>query len=267
MSVGRAVRALPTMLRVGVAETVAYRAEFLVWILTTTIPLVMLALWSTVASEGPFRQYRQADFVAYFLGILIVRNVAGSWVGWQISEEIRMGTMAMRLLRPVHPFFALAASHAAAIPFRCVVALPIAFGLLISSGASALTTEPLQLAMLVPALVAAWMITFSLMFAIGTLAFFITRAMGLFSLYFIVFTLLSGYLMPIAMLPEPLATIAEWSPFRFMLAFPVELMTQPMSGERLALLMGVQYGWMIAIFTLTMALWRHGIRRFEAVGS
>ena len=35
----RTLHALPTLLRVGVAETVAYRAEFLVWVLTTTQPL------------------------------------------------------------------------------------------------------------------------------------------------------------------------------------------------------------------------------------
>src|SRR5262249_19533403 len=52
MSIARTARALPTLLRVGVAETVAYRAEFLVWILTTTLPLVMLGLWTSVADEA-----------------------------------------------------------------------------------------------------------------------------------------------------------------------------------------------------------------------
>jgi len=266
MSVARAWRAMPTMLRVGVAETVAYRAEFLVWILTTTIPLVMLGLWRQVAEEGPFRTYSQSDFVAYFLAVLIVRNVAGSWVGWQIGDEIRMGTMAMRLLRPIHPFIALAASHVASIPFRCVVALPVAFLLLISSGASALATEPLQLAMLAPSLALAWLITFAIMFAIGSLAFFLTRAMGLFSLYFLLFTLLSGYLMPISLLPGPIAVVAEWLPFRFMLALPVELMTQSMSTERVVLLMSVQVGWTIASIALAVFVWQRGVRRFESVG-
>ena len=31
-----------------------------------------------------------------------------------------MGTMSMRLLRPIHPFVAYAASHIAAMPFRAV---------------------------------------------------------------------------------------------------------------------------------------------------
>ena len=80
----RTLRALPTLWRVGVAETVAYRAEFVVWMLTTTIPLIMLALWTTVADEGPFQNYKSSDFVAYFLATLIVRQLTSNWVGWQM---------------------------------------------------------------------------------------------------------------------------------------------------------------------------------------
>jgi ABC-2 type transport system permease protein len=263
----RSLRALPTLLRIGVAETVAYRAEFLVWILTTTMPLVMLALFSTVTEEAPFRGYEAPNMSAYYLAILIVRNVTGSWVAWQISEEIRMGTMSMRLLRPVHPFFALAASHAAAIPFRCVVVLPVAFGLLLSSGGSALATDRVQLALLVPSLALAWLITFAILFALGSVAFFITRAMGVLSLYFLLFSLLSGYLLPIPMLPGFLQTVAEWSPFRFMLSVPVELMTRSMPSGELATLIVSQVGWAVASIALAMWTWRMGIRRFEAVGA
>ncbi|HEY1557000.1 MAG TPA: ABC-2 family transporter protein, partial [Kofleriaceae bacterium] len=126
---------MPTLLRIGVAETVAYRAEFLVWILTTTQPLIMLGLWTFVARTGSFGGYNGNDFTAYFLADLIVRQLTGNWVAWQLMEDIRLGTMSMRLLRPIHPFFAYAASHIAAIPFRAVVMLPLAFALLASSGA------------------------------------------------------------------------------------------------------------------------------------
>ena len=47
-----AARAFPTLFRVGLVEIVAYRAEFLVWILTTNMPLVMLAIWHAVAADG-----------------------------------------------------------------------------------------------------------------------------------------------------------------------------------------------------------------------
>ena len=47
------VRALPDLFRVGFAGIVAYRAEMTIWILTATLPLIMLALWNAVAAEGP----------------------------------------------------------------------------------------------------------------------------------------------------------------------------------------------------------------------
>ena len=79
MSLRNAVRAFPALLRVGFADALAYRAEMIVWVLATTMPLVMLALWTTVAETrpgGPLR--RSAQFVAYFLATFIVRQLTGA---------------------------------------------------------------------------------------------------------------------------------------------------------------------------------------------
>jgi ABC-2 type transport system permease protein len=266
MTATRTLRALPTLLRIGVAETVAYRAEFLVWILTTTQPLIMLGLWTSVAREAPFRGYSSAGFTAYFLANLIVRQLTGNWVAWQMSEEVRSGVMAMRLLRPIHPFFAYAASHAAAIPFRSLVALPVGFALLISSGASALSTDPVQLALLVPSILLAWLMTFAFLFAIGALAFFMTQTFAIANLYFGLFSLFSGYLMPLDLLPRPIAVIAEWLPFRFMLSAPVELMTKSLDARHIAMLLGGQVAWTAIMLGVSLAIWRAGVKRFEAVG-
>jgi ABC-2 type transport system permease protein len=260
------VRALPTLLRVGVAETLAYRGEFLVWLLTTTLPLVMLGLWTKVAEEAPFEGYTAQAFVAYYLSNLIVRNLTGSWVAWQVSEEIRLGTMSMRLLRPIHPMFAFAASHVAAIPFRTAVCLPVAGVLLVSSGASALTTEPLQVALLVPSLVMSWLITFCVMFAIGSLAFFVTKAMALLNVYFGLFSLFSGYLLPIPLLPDGIRQLAEVLPFRFMLSAPIELMTRSQDADQLAALLGGQFAWTLASLAISLWVFSRGVKRFEAVG-
>ncbi|HEX3759494.1 MAG TPA: ABC-2 family transporter protein [Kofleriaceae bacterium] len=265
MTVGRTLRALPTLWRIGVAESLAYRAEFLVWILTTTQPLIMLGLWTSVARLQPFAHYSSADFVAYFLAALIVRQLTGNWVAWQISEDVRSGAMAMRLLRPIHPFFAYAASHAAAIPFRSIIALPVAVILLISSGSGALTTDPVRLALIVPSIALAWLITFALMFTIGALAFFLTQTMAIANLYFALYSLFSGYLMPLELL-GPVARVARWLPFRFMLSAPVELMTRPLHPDDVARLLAGQAAWAAITLATALIVWRRGVRRFEAVG-
>ena len=110
----RAAKAFPTLLRVGVAEVVAYRAEFLVWILTTNMPLVMLALWHAVAAKQPVGRFDQVQFTAYFVGVLVVRLATSNWMAWQMSMEIRDGTLSAKLLRPIHPLYSYAADHLAA---------------------------------------------------------------------------------------------------------------------------------------------------------
>ncbi|MGE5186093.1 MAG: ABC transporter permease [Acidobacteriota bacterium] len=266
MSASRTLRAMPTLLRVGVAETVAYRGEFLVWILTTTQPLIMMALWTAVARDGSFGGYTAADFTAYYLATLIVRQLTGNWVAWQMSEEMRSGALSMRLLRPIHPFYAYAASHIAAIPFRSAIALPLIVILLVTSGGHELASDPLQLAAIVPSLALAWFLTFMMLFVIGCLSFWMTQTFAIANLYFGAYSLLSGYLLPLSLLPGVFRTAAAYSPFRFMQSAPVELMTRDLSHEQVGLIVGGQLAWAAVLFGIALVVWRAGVRRFEAVG-
>ena len=262
----RTVRALPTLLRIGVAETVAYRAEFLVWILTTTQPLIMMSLWTSVARGGSFNGYDGDAFVAYYLATLLVRQLTGSWVAWQMMEEIRIGTMAMRLLRPIHPFVTYTASQLAALPFRSVIALPIVVILLITS-ANGVSHDPVQLALAPVSIALAWLITFAILFAIGALAFFLTQTMAISTLYFGLFSLFSGYLLPLDLLPAPIAKVAAVLPFRFTLSVPVELITRSMPHGEVARLLAAQAGWTAGLIIVAVSIWNAGVRRFEAVGT
>ena len=255
------------MLRIGVAETVAYRAEFLVWLLTTTMPLVMLSLWTSVADEAPFRGYGAKEFVAYYLLALIIRNLTSSWVSWQISDEIRRGFISMRLLRPIHPYVSYAATHLSAVPLRALIATPIAIILLFTSGRIALTDDPVRLVLLLPSIALAWALTFSLLLTIGSLAFFIDKSQAILDVYFGLFTVFSGYLLPLSLLPSWLAAIAHVAPFRFMLSVPIEIATDAnLTRHGAELLVGGQLAWAAAMFMLSLWTWRAGVKRFEAVG-
>jgi len=263
-----AMRATPTLLRVGLAETVAYRVEFVIWMLTTTLPLIMLGLWTSVASEAPFAQFGQREFIAYYLAALIVRNLTGSWVVWQMNEEIRRGLLSFRLLRPVHPFLGYATTHLSSVPMRGLVAIPFAAILLVSSGREILATDPVIWAILALSLLGAWLLTFFLMVMIGSVGLFVDKSVAVFDVYLGVFAVLSGYLVPLQLLPDWAQGIAYWAPLRYMLAFPVEL-TIGFYPDRLEALrdLGLQWAWVALVTAAALSLWRAGIRRYEAFGS
>jgi ABC-2 type transport system permease protein len=264
----RTLNALPTMLRVGVAETVAYRAEFVVWMLTTTLPLIMLGLWTSVAREAPFAHYTSERFVAYYLATLIVRNLTGSWVVWQLNEEIRRGALSVRLLKPIHPFVALAASHLAAVPLRALIGVPFAIILLLSSARAMLTDSATTLVIFVVSLPGAWLLTFFTMLLIGSLGLFIDKSLAVFDVYLGLFAVLSGYLVPLELLPRWAHDLAHVLPFRYMLGFPVDLLCGGYATVGAALAdLAVQWAFVALVVGAALAVWRVGLRRYEAFGA
>ncbi|HET6923148.1 MAG TPA: ABC-2 family transporter protein [Anaeromyxobacteraceae bacterium] len=262
----RGLRAFPTMLRVGLAEAVAYRVEFLVWLLSTNMPLVMLALWSAVAREAPVGRFGQAEFVAYYLATLVVRLMTGAWVIWEVTFEIRQGTLAYRLMRPIHPLLAYAAENVSAMPLRLAISLPVAAGLLWGLGGEHLTADPLLWAVFPLSVLGAWLITFLAMSILGALAFYVDSATSLFEVWMGLFGVFSGYLVPLELFPPWLATAARLLPFRYMLAFPVEMVVGMLPRERALLELGVQWGFVGLLGLLAAAAWRLGLRRFAAFG-
>jgi ABC-2 type transport system permease protein len=262
----RTLRTMPTLLRVGFAAAVAYRAEFIVWMLTTTMPLVMLALWSAVAHEAPFGRWGQEEFIAYYLGALIVRTLTGCWVVWEMNHEVRSGMLSLRLLRPIHPFFAYLGEHLAQVPLRGLMALPIAGVLLLTLPGGRFTTDPVILACLPLIFAAAWGITFLSMCLMGSLAMLMERSVAVFEVWLGLFAVLSGYLVPLELMPSWLASAASWLPFRYQLGFPVEAMIGAL--PRAAVLEGLAAQWAMVFLLIpaSLAVWRAGLRRFEAFG-
>jgi ABC-2 type transport system permease protein len=261
----KSLRAYPTLLRVGFAGAVAYRAEMLVWMLTMTMPLVSLALWSAVAAGAPIGRFGQRDFVAYFLATVVVRQLSGSWLVWELIQEIKNGTLASRLLKPIHPLLAYSAENLAAVPLRALFAAPVAIIGLVAGGAR-LPATPAHLAAFFLSLVGAWVITYFVMAMIGTLSFFIESSASIFELWLASFMLLSGYLVPLELFPPWLRRVTDVLPFRYTLGFPVEVLIGLSSPPEIARGLLVQWSYCAASCGGALVLWRVGVRRFGAFG-
>ncbi len=260
------LRAIPTLLRIGLAEAVSYRAEMLVWLLSTTMPLVMLALMTAVARDGPVGRFGQAEFTAYYLAALVVRLLTGAWVIWEVNFEIRQGTLAYRLLRPIHPVIAYACENVGAMPLRLTAALPIAAAAVLLAGPGHVTGDPLLLAIFPLSIVGAWLITFLAMSLIGALAFYIEASGALFEVWLGLFGVFAGYLVPLELFPAWLASAARVLPFRYMLAFPVEMIVGMTSRGAALAELAVQWGYVALLALAVQAAWRAGLRRFAAFG-
>jgi ABC-2 type transport system permease protein len=266
LQVGHAMRAFPTLFRVGLAEMIAYRAEFVIWILTTNMPLVMMALWTAVASEGPVGRFGVKEFEAYYVATLMIRLLTNTWMVWQLTMDIRQGALATRLLRPLHPLLAYAAEHMAAVPIRALMVSPLLIVLVVVTPGHLAVGSPLRLGIFLASLAGAWLLLFFMMAIIGSLALYVESAVGIFEVWLGLHSILSGYLVPQELLPRWVAPISNFLPFRYSLGFPVETLIG-LNGTTQALRdLGIQWLYVVVLFMATLAVWRRGMRRFVAFG-
>lgn len=266
MSVASTLRALPTLLKVGVSEAVAYRAEMFVWVLSTTMPFISMALWTAVAREQPVGRYGSEGFVRYFLATFAVRQLTGAYAAWQINHEVRQGTLAMRLLRPISPLWSYAAENLGTFPMRAVIVVPVVLISLVQLGPAFVPQSAGGWALFLLALLGGWLITFLANVAIGAASLFIESSSRLMDVWFALFLVCSGYLYPVELFPPALRGALDWLPFRYQIGLPVELMTNARGlGEALGLL-ARQWTWVVVLLGLSLGLWKQGLKRFAAFG-
>lgn len=266
-STGHAFRAIPTLLRVGLSEMVAYRSELIIWILTASAPIIMLLVWDGVAAQAPVKGFDQPAFARYFTAGLVVRQLTSAWVVWELNEQIRTGALSPALLKPLHPLLLKAAENLVAVPFRVLVLIPLvallwwwrpSMGMPVTLGAAPL---------LVTSIVLAWGMNFAAQVAFGSLAFFVNQSLGLFNVWFSLWAILSGYLFPLDLLPANVVTVVELLPFRSMLAVPTEIAAGQLTGVAALTAVGLQAAWLLAFTLAARAMWRAGVRRYEAFGA
>lgn len=266
MSIRSSVRAIPTLFRIGFAEAVAYRAEMLIWVLATTMPLVMYMLWSAVAREAPVGGFGQDDFLAYFLAAFIVRQLTGSWAAWQMNFEVRQGTLSMKLLRPLHPLITYATENLSYLPMRLVVTAPAVSAILVTLGTRYFPKTAAGWALWFAGTVGGWGVIFLINVCIGSLALYMKSSLKLMDAYLAMSFVFSGYLIPVELFPSVMRGIINWLPFRYTIGLPIELLVSRHSVEQAAWLVLRQWTWVLILFTIATLLWRRGVKRFEAYG-
>jgi ABC-2 type transport system permease protein len=262
----RALRVLAALLRVGLLEAVAYRGEMLVWVLSSTMPLIMFALFDALVQDAPIGRYGESELAAYFLATFIVRQLTSSWISWQINMDVRDGTLGTRLLRPVHPLVGYTADSIAVMPLRLVVSLPVAIVLLVLVGTRQLPRDPAMWLLWAISIAGGWLISLFVSFAIGALALFIESSTKVMDAWLALYFVFSGYLVPIAFFPARVRALLDFFPFRYQIGLSVELMTGAHARAEALALVGRQWAFVAILAAIALVTWRRGLERFTAYG-
>lgn len=255
--------------KTAIAVQFQYRIAMIIWLIGGVVePLMYLVVWTTVAAQqgGTVGSFGPGDFAAYYIAMMLVNHFTFSWIMWEYDYRIRSGDFSTVLLKPIHPIHSDIADNLGYKVLTLIVYLP-AVGLLAWFFRPTWTVVGWAVAATLPVLVFAFLMRFFLEWGLAMSAFWTTRTGAVNQVYFVSLLFFSGRLAPLEFFPQPIQTLAAALPFRWMLAFPVELVLGRLSPQETLTGVGVQLAWIVIGLLLIRVVYRAGIRRYAAFGS
>lgn len=253
-----------TLLVVYYAYMVEYRAELLFWVLSGTLPLILMGAWVQAANSGSL-DLSPTDFIRYFLAVFIVRQFTIVWVIWEFETEVVEGKLSPLLLQPIDPAWRHFAMHVterlARLPF--VVVLLGLFALLYPE---AVWIPPLgSVVKCLIAGVMAFVLRFLMQYTFAMGTFWMERAVAIEQVWFLFYLFLSGMVAPLEVFPPAVRAVVLWTPFPYLIHFPASVLVGlPVDFGRGLI---VVTAWSLLFWLLNRWLWRLGLKHFSAMGA
>lgn len=246
-----------------------YRGEILLWSIWGIVsPAVLYAMWSAAAdgSEGGvIAGLDQGGFAAYYFAMMVVGHVSVAWDVYQMGYNVRSGRLSPLLLQPILPLWKSLAENVAYKITTLVFVVPMwcLFAWFVRPRFEA---EPWQWGLGLAAVFLGGALNYIMSYTVSLIAFWVTKLDGVGEVYMGLGMILGGRFAPLNALPEPLATIALYQPFRWMFAFPTELLIGRIHSPAEALAgLGTQLIWFVSTVVLFRFLWSAAVKRYTAV--
>ena len=258
-----------TEIRIAIAEQFQYRvANYFYMVGMIAEPVIYLVVWSTVAEQqgGSVGGFTPGQFAAYYIVWTLVRNMNIIFTPYGWEWRIRQGELSGMLLRPVHPIHWDLGYFAGWKFVAIVLWLPLAL-ILAMLFRPELEPDLLDVAVFAIAIWGAYLIRSVNYWILGMVSFWTTRVGPLFELFLTAELLLSGRLVPLALMPDWAQSLANVLPFKWTFGFPIEALVGDLPADQLLGGLLMQLLWIVLGAIGVRVVWRFAVRRYSAVGN
>lgn len=257
----------------GIQEVATYRVNWIFFMLGNALACcVSYFIWAAVyrsGGGGTMDGFTMPQMVVYIVLMFLTNTIIASDGAYVVGEEIRDGTIAMRLIKPVsYNATFLFQELGNKLPTEIAIAVPMIIAVeiirTVLSGAPQFNAINLLLFML--SCVLAYGINFYFNICFGFIAFVIKYLWGANMMKNVVIGFLSGTVIPLSFLPDALERVFLFLPFASLNYTPVMIYMGKYGGATLLYSLCLQAFWAIFFFCLSKLLWRVSVRRLTVQG-
>lgn len=249
------------LLRMKYVEMFAYQLATIVWMTGAMIqPLITMIVWMNI------NEARADEFILYFAALIFVERMTSAWDVWELDREIREGTFSYQIVRPFHPIHWAISENIIYKLLFLIILLPVWLLVSIFVPALRIQVSGAQWGLFLLALLIAAIVRFTFSYMFGLLGFWITKVTAVFGMFEAMSLFLSGRIAPFSLLPPLIQQISVYLPFRYMIGFPIEILTGAVHGAALVYGFFGALIWAACFMIVLQVLWKAGLKKNQAVG-
>lgn len=265
------------ILRTCVEERLVYRGDFAFATLVRFLPIVtQIFLWGAVYgnSTRELNTYTYANMVAYYLLAMVGRafsSMPGLASG--IARDVRDGTVKKYLTQPIDMLGYLFWHRVAhKLVYYTVAIGPFALVFYLCRGYFSGWPDGWTTMAWILSLLMAFLVGFLLESLIGLISFWFLEVSSLLFIYMMFNYFLSGHMIPLDWLPDPLSQWVQFLPFKFLAYLPAAIMLKRSDGSprfthaELAEELLVEVAWIVVLLIANRVAFQRGVRRYGAFG-
>lgn len=259
--------------RAGAQGAMAYRLNFMGFFIGESLYcFVMYFIWKAVfaaSGEGTFMGFTMTDMTIY----VFLANIVGFFTGTDstkmLAEEIREGSIIMRMIKPVNVDMSLLATELGdKAVMSAFIFLPVMIGVEVYRyfALGYVAFNFILFLGFVLSVILSYILSFYVNLIFGYLAFWLMNIWGFSILKESIIKFFSGSLIPLAFFPEIVRNIFEQLPFASLVYTPVMIYMGKLKGIDLAFAYGKQIAWIIVFVVIAKLMWRLAEKRLAVQG-
>jgi ABC-2 type transport system permease protein len=259
------------VINIGIQNTLVYRMNFFFRSTFALIPLfATISLWRAIYSgkEGSIAGYTLAQMISYYLVVTIVDSLtAVTEDDWQIAADIKDGNISQFLLKPMdYLAYRLCLYGAGRLIYTVCALVPVTVFILFQGRYFQLPADAAAIGLFGVSLVLTGLLQFLISFTMALLAFWVLDVSTFIFILFAFEYIAGGHLFPLDVLPPAINQALHFTPFPYLLFFPVNIYLGRVTGAEVWHGLLVQACWVVAAYGLARFVWNRGIRKYSAVG-
>lgn len=272
-SVNRFFKVYKPFVRAGILDFMTYRFNFICHLIGQILYcFIMFFVWRAVftsSGENTFMGFSMTDMVVFLFITFLTQYLTASDGAFALGEEIRDGSVAMRMIKPVSFDLAFLFQELGnKIIMISLIFLPLVLGVEIYR--FAVTGQVMfqigSFLIYMVSVVIAYLVSFYFNVCYGFLAFFLKNLWGSNILKESIVGFLSGAVIPIAFMPPVVQGVLQLLPFASLSYTPVMIYMGRYSPAQICFYVGVQVFWLFAMWGISKLIWRTAVKRLCVQG-